>query len=585
MGGSGAVETGAGGTGNTESCEATCDGACCGEVCVDLESDINHCGVCGVVCDLNQAEEACVAGSCVVTQCWDNAVDCNGVASDGCERKEAGVPETPMPTRPMLGAFTGSLHARDEIGSLRPRFVWSEVEPVTCDVVTYQVQVDDECELESFDDCDFTSPELDVTGIRAETFTPAADLPVEEMEAPLGRRYYWRVRACEGALVCSDWSEVFYVDVGRVREDVTGDGYPDVVGVTEERELFFVRGSADFYDEAEFEMIPTSEMALASEFPHLSFLGDVDGDGFNDVSGVGLDPSRDARAIYVWRGAQAFGAVPEVLVASGTRERRYPSGAWSAGDYDRDGFADLVMLIRPSTDPAAWWILKFGGRTLADSPADELRLRPSDPAPSGTTQVVSTAARGDFNGDGYPDLATNVYPFQEGVAFVLGDVDTDPQIVPVFPSGDVCRPTMATLDFNGDDIDDLGVMCRNEPRLAVVMGRRDFESDAVKVWKVGLETQYADLAAGDIDNSGFDDLIVSDGTTFLGAAEPDDDSADFLGSEKTYEPIVVSDHNADGELDVLRAFHWYIGWVTAETSDKELYTADGEELEVAALAR
>lgn len=581
-------EGGAGATDPTESCEDICDGACCEEVCVDLESSVDHCGVCGVKCALYEAEEACVAGSCVVTQCWDGAVDCNGVASDGCERTELGTPEAPALTRPMLGAFTGSLHTRAETGSLRPRFAWAEVEPVTCDVVTYHVQVDDECELESFADCDFPSPELDAAGITTETFTPEADFPVEEVEAPLGRRYYWRVRACEGTVVCSEWSDVFYVDVGRVREDVTGDGYPDVVGATEDAELFIARGGPDFYEEAEFEMIPTVQTPLHPVKPQLSFLGDVNGDGFNDVGGAGRVPSQDAQANYVWLGAEAFGTLPGVLVGSGVVNPEVLPGVWSAGDHDRDGFADVVLLRRRSTAPVAEWTMKFGDRTLTDSREDELLLRPSDPPPPGVAEMVHSATSGDFNGDGYPDQVADILLFQEGVAFVLGGPEArDLQTISLFPANELCQPTMATLDFNGDDIDDLAVMCRNALRLAVVIGRRDFTPDTVTVGvlKFGLATQFADLAVGDIDNSGFDDLIMSDGTTFLGAAERNTDSEDFLRTEKTNEPIVVSDHDADGDLDVLRAFHWYGGWVTAETWDQELYTSEGEELVVVALAR
>lgn len=579
-----AGETGAGGTATTDSCEETCDGTCCDGECVDLESNMSHCGLCGLDCDLNQAEEACVAGSCVVTECWDGAVDCNGVASDGCERNEVGIPEVPELTRPMLGAFTGSLHARDKTGSLRPEFVWSEVEPVTCDVVSYQVQVDDTCDFSDFDGCDFPSPELDVAGVTTETFAPEADLPVEEAVAPLGRRYYWRVRACEAGVVCSEWSEVFYVDVGRVREDVTGDGYADVVGATEDRQLIIARGSADFYEEANFETISTTQTPLHPNAPQFSLLGDVNGDGFNDVGGPGIAISGSALAIYVWFGAEAFGTLPGVLVGSGVPQPGSPPGVWAAGDHDHDGFADLLLLRRSGSAPVNEWRVKFGGPTLADAPEDELLVRVVEAPPPDASEMVHAAASGDFNGDGYPDHVIDGYLFQEGVIFLLRET-SELVSISLFPAGDVCKPTMATLDFNGDDIDDLAVLCRDTARLAVVMGRRDFASDTVKVWKKALATEYADLAAGDIDNSGFDDLIVSDGTTFLGSADPRTASVDFLSTAMTGEPIVLGDHDADGDLDVMRAHHWYRGAVTAETSGIELTTEDGEELTVIALAR
>ena len=62
-------------------------------------------------------------------------------------------------------------------------------------------------------------------------------------------------------------------------------------------------------------------------------------------------------------------------------------------------------------------------------------------------------------------------------------------------------------------------------------------------------------------------------------------TVDSLATEMTSEPIVLGDHDADGDLDVLRAYHWYRGLVTQATSDIELTTDEGEELSVVKLAR
>jgi hypothetical protein len=51
----------------------------------DLQTDINNCGVCGVVCDLANANSACVAGACVVQTCKDGFGDADKLAADGCE--------------------------------------------------------------------------------------------------------------------------------------------------------------------------------------------------------------------------------------------------------------------------------------------------------------------------------------------------------------------------------------------------------------------------------------------------------------------------------------------------------------------
>jgi MYXO-CTERM domain-containing protein len=74
--------TGTGGTTGNEDPEPTCTAplSLCGEVCVDLASDPNNCGVCGNVCATG---ELCSAGVCTgvcgdgLTQCGQSCVDLN----------------------------------------------------------------------------------------------------------------------------------------------------------------------------------------------------------------------------------------------------------------------------------------------------------------------------------------------------------------------------------------------------------------------------------------------------------------------------------------------------------------------------
>lgn len=582
-GDNGTGEGGAGATGSMGSCQDTCEGTCCGEQCVDLDSSIDHCGVCGVVCSLYEAEEACVAGSCVVTQCEENAVDCNGVASDGCEGVDSGSPEAPMPVRPAFGAFTGSLHAREKTGSLRPEFSWTKVEPVSCDALRYQVQIDDTCDFSEFADCDFPSPEVDVTEIKGERFAPEADLPVEEEQVPLGRRYYWRVRACESNVLCSAWSDVFYVDVGRARDDVTGDGYPDIVGTAAHNQLFIVRGRADFYENAQGEVLPTIE-ARVHPYSQLNYLGDVDGDGFNDVGGVAMSLSMTKELLYVWRGAADTLVIPGEVVANRNRTGG-PGGVWPAGDHDRDGYADLVLLTRYNDIPDTFTI-KHGSPVLVDSPADELVIAG---LPASPEQPVRSVTSGDFNGDGYVDLAIDAGIDQEDVAFILGEPESSflplPSIYDGSTPGDSCGPILDTVDFNGDGIDDVVRYCKTAERINVIFGEPDFVPSKPDTVGLILETEIEDLAVGDLDNSGIEDLLLSDGTTFWGAPEPSVEADDSLATEVTSEPILVGDHDADGDLDVLRDHRWYRGLVTQATSYIYLTTDEGDELSVVKLAR
>ncbi len=54
-----------------------------------FSTDSANCGACGAVCALSNASSECAAGACGIVACEPGYLDCNGAASDGCEREEA----------------------------------------------------------------------------------------------------------------------------------------------------------------------------------------------------------------------------------------------------------------------------------------------------------------------------------------------------------------------------------------------------------------------------------------------------------------------------------------------------------------
>jgi len=58
---------------------------CCAHACIDVTADLNNCGACDNVCpDSLVATMDCIDSKCVMG-CPQGLVDCNGLASDGCE--------------------------------------------------------------------------------------------------------------------------------------------------------------------------------------------------------------------------------------------------------------------------------------------------------------------------------------------------------------------------------------------------------------------------------------------------------------------------------------------------------------------
>jgi hypothetical protein len=58
-----------------------CDGGC-----VDVQTDPDHCGACGNECAFASADGACVAGECAFVRCQEGFSDCDGDPQNGCER-------------------------------------------------------------------------------------------------------------------------------------------------------------------------------------------------------------------------------------------------------------------------------------------------------------------------------------------------------------------------------------------------------------------------------------------------------------------------------------------------------------------
>jgi hypothetical protein len=81
-GASGGAGPGSGGSGGELVCT---DAEKCDNACVDLDTDPNNCGACGVTCVVPNAEASCSAGACSLGACTDGFADCDADVNNGCE--------------------------------------------------------------------------------------------------------------------------------------------------------------------------------------------------------------------------------------------------------------------------------------------------------------------------------------------------------------------------------------------------------------------------------------------------------------------------------------------------------------------
>jgi hypothetical protein len=456
--------------------------------------------------------------------------DSGTVAPDAQTPRDGGVdagsviPGAPNLRFPWNGYTTGSVHTGGlpaERNALRPRFLWEPVDGAE----TYEIELSSACEAQTRDTCSFDGA---VEGTASTTeWRPDASLAVS-MTAPVGRRYVWRVRACNVA-GCSEWSQVRYVDVGRQPSDYNGDGYADLlVSAPGEGRVYQAHGP-DFGDVTAIGevFIDGSRIPPARFSPTvLATVGDVNGDGFGDAvvgfPAVDQDASNtQAGVVQLCSGGRSMtcevaGRFSSASVYSG----RYGWAIAGAGDLDGDGYADAVIGAPGEWDGDFAGGVRFVGKVHVfggTSTGLSERLVLESPAPEasggfGSALVVS----GDVNGDGFVDLAVaapgeagggtggagRVYLWSGGPSGIGGE----PFARPVSPAPAVDAEfgtSLAVTDLQGDGFADVLVGAPRDGGGAGRIYRVDGGRAGGSAREVTLPTELdAQLASGWLMSAG-----------------------------------------------------------------------------------
>jgi FG-GAP repeat/FG-GAP-like repeat len=440
--------------------------------------------------------------------------------------------QVPLAISPRNGASTGTASAAQ---SRRPLFRWRAVAQAT----SYDLQVDDSCDPESFRSCAFPSPEA------AETTTNlslrlSAGLAVSS-GAPAGRRYYWRVRGC-GDGRCTSWSEVRYLDVGRNATDFTGDGHSDLVIGSSNATVNGIANAGTVY--VSFGVRPATVVAtlLPVDVATLNFYGtavasagDVDGDGFPDLA-IAAQMADQSGRVYLHRGGQNWPetAPSQILDNPEGQTIAFFGTGLVGGDIDGDGRSDLVVAAErqdnPSTSEGRVFI--YAGQPTSAGLITTPSWVLSNPAHQTEGHFGSSLALGDFDGDGYADLAITA-DTQDLVGRVFlyagrsNGVKDSPIATldaPMAVTGANFGRPLATGDFDGDGYADLAVSAAQEDigglnavgRVYLYHGGPGGIADRSMPWRIldnptGLMNSFYGfkLAVADFNGDGFDDLAVS----------------------------------------------------------------------------
>jgi hypothetical protein len=316
--------------------------------------------------------------------------------------------------------------------------------------------------------------------------------------------------------------------------DVNGDGYDDVIVGADEYVTNSIGHAYIFFGGANMDNIADVTMKGEEKFDSfgisVSGAGDVNGDGYDDVI-VGARLHTSAFGYYAGRAYIFFGGpkmdnVTDVVLDGNQNNDFFGISVSGAGDINGDGCDDVVVGANGAygvSNEAGYAAVFLGGKNI-DGAAD---LVIGGKAP-GDSLGISVSGAGDLNGDGYDDLAVGASLSDAGgedsgaVYLFFGAKTLDDQCDLVLLENaayDQFGKTVSDAgDLNNDGYDDLLVGAPQNQSKGTATGsayayfggpKMDARPDAVYVGPKSDESfAYTVSGAGDVDRDGFNETFI-----------------------------------------------------------------------------
>jgi hypothetical protein len=353
--------------------------------------------------------------------------------------------------------------------------------------------------------------------------------------------------------------------------DINGDGNIDLV-------------TANWYDHDVSVLLGNGDGTFAAPLhftvgvspnaqPFDMAVGDFNGDGVPDLAVTNLDSPRDTLSVLLGNGDGTF--QPAVSYPVG-----FEPTSVQAGDLNHDGYDDITVSTAATNTVSV--LLSNGDGTFQPAVNYAAGFRPYGHA------LV------DLNGDGNLDIVTvNVIgvhvPNSVSVLLGNGDGTFGPRVD--YATGNETPELLAVGDFNGDGIPDIAVNSDNSNQVGVLLGDGQGGLGPMTTYNTPLTSEIVGIAAADLNNDGFTDLVVTAPSTMSvlindgvwdapapaphsGGVRPDARDADFVLTSLTHNPTDVPfndgvwNSSAPGRDVGVMAPHW---WVVAADATEPIH--------------
>ena len=369
--------------------------------------------------------------------------------------------------------------------------------------------------------------------------------------------------------------------------DVNGDGYADVIlGGPSYNNMYVDQGRAwVFYGSASgvstgvWREINAAGAGFGSA---VSTAGDMNGDGYSDVIvGAPLysNPEAEEGGVWIFNGSSAGLSAGYVSWWQGDQAGAHMGASvTAAGDYDGDGYADIIFGVPGYSNGQAGEgaIGSFRGGA-GDYPGGLMSFQTDQ---AGAQFGASVAAAGDVNGDGYADVVVGAPGFDngqtdEGRAYLFvgaggGLFMNSPWTLESDQAGAGLGQSVATAgDVNGDgnSYEIIGIPGfdngqTDEGRAQVHLGSGEGLTSLgwnAEINQASAQFGFSVAMAGDVNGDGYTDVLV--GAPYYDNGQTDEGRA-FLFYGSVSGPNVSSSWHAEGD----QATAWF-GYALASAGD------------------